>query len=121
MKKLHTFLVTAYLLGGLCVMASTPWMSLQGMLLNSGGATLAVEGLHAEALRGSAEEAAALAEDVVTAAQRASASRQLMFGILLFTLGGFMHAYEQVRSERPVKITVKKRKPMTLFWLEMKV
>ncbi len=121
MKKIHTFLVTAYLLGGLCIMASTPWMSLQGMLLNSGGATLAVESMQAEALHASADEAAMLAEDVVTATNRASASRQLMFGILLFTLGGFLHAYEQVRSERPVKITVKKRKPMTLFWLEMKV
>ena len=124
MKKIHSFLVTAYMLGGLALIAATPWSCLQGMLVNSGGASLAVQSAQTdgvEVLRGSAGDQAALDAEATKAMERAAASRQLMLGILLFTLGGFLHAYERLRSERPVRVTVKKRKPLTLFWLEMKV
>lgn len=116
MKNIHSLLVTAYLIGGLALMATTPWASLHGDILNSGGATLAVETLH-----GAAEESTILARNAVERAESAAASKQLMLGILIFTLGGFLHAYETVRSERPVRVTVKKRKPLTLFWMEMRI
>jgi hypothetical protein len=62
-----------------------------------------------------------LAHEAANAYASAAASRQLMLGVLLFTLGGFLHAYKILRDERPVRITVKKRKPMLLYWLEMKL
>lgn len=121
MLKLHSFLVATYMIAGLALMATTPFVDLRGTLVNGGGATLAVQATGVnETLHGSAE-AMALAEEAVKSAKSAMASRQLMLGILLFTLGGFVHAYERVRSERPVHITVKKREPRTLFWIEMNV
>ncbi len=123
MKKIHSFLVTAYMLGGLALMATTPFADLRGQVQTyNGGATLSVRATHAEeTLRGAAEDPATLAQETNAAYKSAAASRQLMLGILLFTLGGMVHAYEVVRSERPVHITVKKRKPTMLFWLKMKV
>jgi hypothetical protein len=123
MKKIHSFLVTAYMLGGLALMATTPFADLRGQVQTyNGGATLSVRATHAEeTLRGAAEDPAMLADETNAAYKSAAASRQLMLGVLLFTLGGMVHAYEVVRSERRVKITVKKRKPMTLFWLQMKI
>ncbi len=116
MHKLHSFLVTAYLVGGLTLMATTPWADLTAAL-SHGGATLAVETLHGAA----ADESAMLADEAIARTKSAAASRQLMFGILLLTLGGFMHVYERTRSERPVHISIKKKKPTLLYWLEMKV
>jgi len=122
MKKIHSFLVTAYMLGGLALMASTPFADLRGQVQTyNGGATLTVRALETETLRGAADESVALAQDTSDAYASAAASRQLMLGVLLFTLGGFLHAYQVLRDERPVHITVKKRKPMLLYWLEMKV
>lgn len=122
MKKLHTFLVTAYMLGGLALMATTPFADLRGQVQTyNGGATLSVRASHAEESLHGAADGTALAEEANDAYKSAAASRQLMLGVLLFTLGGMVHAYEVVRSERPVRITVKKRKPTMLFWLKMKV
>ena len=125
MKKLHSLLVTAYLLGGLTLMATTPFADLRAEILNSGGSTLlhvAYEDDDREAvLHGAADDAVALADEALAAAKSATAARQLMLGILVFVLGGFVHAYERLRSERPVRITVKKKKPVTLFWLQMKI
>lgn len=109
MKKLHSALVSAYMLGGLTIMATAEWSVLLGMA-SSPGSTLA--GLH---------PAAGLAEIAVHEATQANASMQLMFGILLFTLGGFMHAFYLLRHERPVHVTVKPKKARTLFWLEMRI
>lgn len=121
MKKIHTFLVTAYMLGGLALMASTPYADVRGQLLrNSGGATVFTAASH-EPLHGAADEGMALADEAAKAYASAKASRQLMLGVLLFTLGGFVHAYQVLREERPVRITVKKKKPLTLFWLQMKI
>lgn len=117
MSKIHSALVTAYLLGGLTLMATTPWSSLTGMLSNSGGATLQIEALHGSA----GDESMVLTRAAVQSAERANASRQLMLGILMFTLGGFVHAYAVSRNERPVKITAKKRKQKLLYWLEMRI
>jgi len=113
-RSLHAALVTAYLVGGLLLMATTPWQHLAGML-SHGGSTLM------EQLHGSADVSATLAEEALSEAEKAAASRQLMLGILLFTFGGFVHAYQRLRDERPVKITVKKRKPQLLYWLEMRL
>lgn len=113
-RRLHTVLVTAYLLGGLALMATTPWQHLTGML-SHGGSTLM------EQMHGSADMSATLAGEALAEAEQAAASRQLMLGILLFSFGGFVHAYQRLRDERPVKITVKKRKPALLYWLEMKL
>lgn len=123
MKKIHSFLVTAYLLGGIALMASTPFADLRGQVQTyNGGATLTVRGTHAEEmLRGAADESTDLAQKASDAYASAAASRQLMLGVLLFTLGGFLHAYQVLREERPVRITVKKRKPLLLYWLEMKL
>ena len=121
MKKIHSLLVTAYLLGGLTLMATTPFADLRAQLLNSGGSTLlTLAHDRQETLRGAADETMDLSDEAIAAAKSATAARQLMLGILLFTLGGFVHAYERLRSERPVRVTVKKRKPVTLFWLQMK-
>lgn len=113
-RRVHTILVTAYLIGGIALMATAPWQHLTGML-SHGGSTLM------EQLHGSADVSATLAQEALTEAEKASASRQLLLGILLFTFGGFVHAYQRVRDERPVHITVKKRKPQLLYWLEMKL
>jgi hypothetical protein len=123
MKKIHSFLVTAYMLGGLALMATTPFADLRGQVQTyNGGSTLSVRGTHAEeTLHGAPEDPTVLAHEAANAYASAAASRQLMLGVLLFTLGGMIHAYEVLRSERPVHITVKKRKPMMLFWLKMKV
>lgn len=123
MKKIHSFLVAAYMLGGLALMATTPFADLRGQVQTfNGGAMLSVRATHGEEmLHGAAEDPTALAEEADAAYKSAAAARQLMLGVLLFTLGGMVHAYEVVRSERPVKITVKKRKPALLYWLEMKV
>ncbi len=123
MHRVHTVLVTAYLLGGLVIMASTPWTDIRGQLLNSGGSTV-MELAHDRAqnvLHGAANDAVMLSDEAVAQMRSAVAAKQLMFGILLFTLGGFIHAYERLRNERPVHITVKKKKPMLLYWLEMKL
>lgn len=123
MHRVHTVLVTAYLLGGLVIMASTPWMDLRGQLLSSGGSTLIDQTYDRERsmLHGAADEAVALSDEAIAQMRSAVAAKQLMFGILLFTLGGFIHTYQRLRSERPVHITVKKKKPMLLYWLEMKL
>ncbi len=123
MKKIHSFLVAAYMLGGLALMATTPFADLRGQVqMFNGGAMLSVRATNGtETLHGAAEDPAALAEEANAAYKSAAASRQLMLGVLLFTLGGFMHAYQVLRDERPVRITVKKRKPTLLYWLEMKV
>ena len=119
MHRIHTLLVTAYLLGGIALMATTPFTYLQGQVLSSGGSTIV------EATKEPLHEAAIsdihASDDVAVAARRANAGRQLVLGVLLFTLGGFVHAYGRVRYERPVHITVKKKKPRTLFWVQMKV
>lgn len=116
MKKIHSILVTAYLIGGLALIVSTPWAHLRGDILHGGGSTLMVETFHS-----AAEESSLLAHDALMRVESAAAARHLMLGILLFTLGGFLHAYETVRSQRSVRVTIKKRKPPTLFWLEMKL
>lgn len=123
MKKIHSFLVTAYMLGGLALMATTPFVDLRGQVQTyNGGATLTVRATHAEeTLHGAAEDPTTLALEAANAYASAAASRQLMLGVLLFTLGGFLHAYQTLREERAVRITVKKRKPMLLYWLEMKL
>lgn len=123
MKKIHALLVTAYLIGGLTLITTTPFSDLRGQLLvNSGGATLySIGAANDEILHGAANDPTVLSQAVTDAYASARASRQLMLGVLLFTLGGFMHAYGELRSERPVRITVKKRKPTMLFWLEMKL
>lgn len=117
MKKIHSILVTAYLIGGLALMATTPFADLRGQVQTyNGGATLSVKGLH-----GSADESVRLADEALDTAKSAAASRHLMLGILLFTFGGMVHAYQTAREERPVHITVKKRKPILMYWLEMKL
>lgn len=122
MQKIHTLLVTAYLIGGLALMISTPWTALRGDIVNSGGAVLDVQGMTTETtLHGSADASMQLAQEAVAAAKSAAASRQLMLGVLLFTLGGFLHAYHTVRSERPVHITVKPKKREMLYLLEMRI
>lgn len=122
--KLHTTLVTAYLIAGLALMATTPWLDVRGQLLNSGGATL-MEMSHDQnndVLHGAAKDGMDLSEEALMASRRANAGRQLVLGVLLFTLGGFMHAYGRVRNERPVRVTVKKKhSPRTLFWVQMNV
>jgi hypothetical protein len=123
MKRIHSFLVASYLIGGLALIASTPFADLRGQVQTyNGGATLSVRASDAgEALHGAADDGARLADEAAEAYASAAASRQLMLGVLLFTLGGMIHAYETLRSERPVRVTVKKRKPRTLFWLEMEI
>ena len=121
MKKIHSFLVAAYMLGGIALMVAATGSRLSGDILNSGGATLAVHATAGEALRGAADEPTRLAQEAVDAYESAAASRQLMLGVLLFTLGGFLHAYQTLREERPVRITARKKKPLTLFWIEMSV
>lgn len=123
MKKIHTFLVTAYMVVGLTLMAATPFADLRGQLMvNSGGATLySLEADADETLHGAADDPATLDRAAADAYASAAASRQLMLGVLLFTLGGFLHLYQTLREERPVRVTVKKRKPTMLFWLEMKI
>ncbi len=124
MHRIHTLLVTAYLLGGLALMATTPFIHLRGQLLNSGGSTL-LELAHdrsQDMLHGAAADVPTLSDEAAMAARRANAGKQLVLGVLLFTLGGFMHAYGRVRYERPVKVTVKKKaSPRTLFWVQMNV
>ena len=116
MHTVHKLLVTAYLVTGLTMTALTPWSHLAGSILSSGGATLQVETLH-----GAAADETTMLPDPFEAMQRARAAKQLMIGVLLFTLGGFVHAYAVLRSERPVHITVIKKKPRLLYWLTIKM
>lgn len=127
LHRIHTLLVTAYLIAGLALIASTPFADLRGQLLNSGGSTL-IELVHdqgqnrpTDIMHGAANDATELSDEALAQMRSAVAAKQLMFGILLFTLGGFIHAYERFRHERPVHITVKKRKPMLLYWYQMKL
>ncbi len=120
MRRIHTLLVTTYLIAGIALMAHAVTTHVQGNILNSGGATLAVQTSDGSPLHGAADKEA-LMQGAIDAARRATAANQLMLGVLLFTLGGFLHAYQVVRDERPVHITVKKRKPELLYWLEMKI
>ena len=124
MRRIHTLLVTAYLVGGIALMATTPWIHVRGQLLNSGGSTLmglAHDGGH-DTLHGAADDGMTPSEEAFAAARRANAGKQWALGVLLFTLGGFMHAYGRVRYERPVKVTAKKKaSPRTLFWVQMNV
>ncbi len=120
MKRLHRSLVTTYLALGLALMVTTPFSDLRGQLVTHGGGALLTTLHSAENLHGAAD-AVTLQKDVTDAYARAAASRQLMLGILIFTLGGFIHVYQVLREERPVHITVKKRKQQLLYWLEMKV
>ncbi len=115
MKKIHTFLVTAYLFGGLLLMAQASFGDVHALILNSGGATLAVETLH-----GAADQTT-LSAEAAMAMESAAAAHQFVFGLLLFMFGGFVHAYAVLRSERSVHISVKEKKPERLFWLEMKI
>lgn len=111
MHRLHSVLVSTYLLGGLALMATTSWPSLAGML-TAPGATISMD---------AAASSDMLAAAAVQEAMQANAALQLMLGILLFTLGGFVHAYAVLRSERPVHITIKPRRSRILYWLEMKI
>lgn len=120
MKRLHTLLVTAYLVLGLTLIVTTPFGNLRGQLVTHGGGAVLMKMSTDETLH-SAADATVLQTDVTLAYARAAAARQLMLGILIFTLGGFIHAYQVLREERPVHITVKKRRQQLLYWLEMKV
>ena len=113
MRRVHNILVATYMLAGIALMSQSTISHLEGTVLNSGGATLTT-------LHGAAENMA-LAHEAARAMESALAARNLALGVLLFALGGFMHAYQVVRDERPVHITVKKKKPMLLYWLEMKI
>lgn len=121
MKRLHTLLVTAYLVLGLTLIVTTSFGDLRGQLITHGGGSLVINSDTQETLRGSADVVPPSTDDVNSAYARAAAARQLMLGVLIFTLGGFIHLYQVLREERPVRITVKKRRQQLLYWLEMRV
>ncbi len=119
MHKIHSLLVSAYLIVGLTLTATTQWSALQGSILTQNGSTLLEV---QETLHGAAEQQIVLAEAATQAAARASASKQLALGMLFIVLGGFVHAYAVTQYERRVPIhVVPKKKPRTLFWIEMRV
>lgn len=101
MHKLHSLLVTTYLIAGLALMGTADWPALTGMVVDT---TL---------------------QTAPEAAKTAAASMQLFLGVALFTLGGFVHAYAVSRNERNVPVrgvtTPKTLREKTVFWLEMKV
>lgn len=58
-----------------------------------------------------------------TAYAQADAGIQLVFGVLMITLGFFLHALARMRrGERPVHITVKpKAKRRMWYWVDMRI